>query len=87
VTPVLGLEELASLGGGRLCLAQPGGARPGLDLATVAVGPEGGWDPEELERWGPGVGLGPTVLRAETAAVVAGTVLTALRGGLVGPLA
>ncbi len=87
VTAVLGLEELARVAGEGLCLAQPGGSRPGLSRATVAIGPEGGWDPDELERWGPGVGLGPTVLRAETAAVVAGTVMTALRGGVVGPLA
>ncbi len=33
------------------------------------------------------MGLGPTVLRAETAAVVAGGLLCGLRAGLVGPLA
>jgi 16S rRNA U1498 N3-methylase RsmE len=53
----------------------------------VAIGPEGGWDPEELDLFGPGVGLGPTVLRAETAAVAVGTLLCALRGGVIAPLA
>jgi 16S rRNA (uracil1498-N3)-methyltransferase len=87
VTGVMGLEELAVFLGAEPCLAQPGGGPPGLDRAVVAVGPEGGWDDEELARWGPGVGLGPTVLRSETAAVAAGTLLCALRGGVVGPLA
>ncbi len=87
VTGVMGLEELAGLVGADPCLAQPGGGRPDLDRAVVAVGPEGGWDDDELARFGPGVGLGPTVLRSETAAVVAGTVLCALRGRVVGPLA
>ena len=44
-------------------------------------------DDDERSAFGPGVGLGPTVLRAETAAVVAGTLLCALRGGVVLPLA
>jgi RsmE family RNA methyltransferase len=54
---------------------------------VIAVGPEGGWDDREVGRWGVGVGLGPTVLRAETAAVTAGALLCALRSGVVGPLA
>jgi 16S rRNA (uracil1498-N3)-methyltransferase len=41
----------------------------------VAVGPEGGWSPEEealfdAENWKP-VSLGPRILRAETAAITA----------------
>jgi RsmE family RNA methyltransferase len=66
--------------------------RPGAALATqrgqvpdpsrhrlVLVGPEGGWSPEELEAPLPGVGLGPYVLRSETAAIVAGALLVAVR--------
>ncbi len=53
---------------------------------VLAVGPEGGWDAEELERFGPGVGLGPTVLRAETAALAAGAVLCGLRSAWWEPL-
>ena len=87
VTGVMGLDELAELAGPELCLSHPGGGRPGLDRTVVAIGPEGGWDHEEQARFGAPVGLGPTVLRSETAAVVAGTLLCALRGGLVGPLA
>lgn len=65
-----------------LALAEPGGASPSLDHPAVAVGPEGGWSPAELEGR-PTVSLGPNVLRSETAAVVAGTLLAALRSGLV----
>jgi 16S rRNA (uracil1498-N3)-methyltransferase len=68
-------------------LAHPGGGRPSLSHPVVAVGPEGGWDDHELARWGDRLGLGPTVLRAETAAVAAGAVLCGLRSGLVGTLA
>ena len=69
--------------GGPPCLAHPGGAPPSLAQPVVAVGPEGGWDDAELALAAGTVGLGPTVLRAETAAVAAGTLLCALRNGLV----
>jgi len=43
---------------------------------AIAIGPEGGFTPEELERAGAGgflgVGFGANVLRIETAAIVAG---------------
>jgi 16S rRNA (uracil1498-N3)-methyltransferase len=87
VSPPTALDALAARTGLPTRLAHPGGRVPSLDPPTLAVGPEGGWDPDELARHGPGVGLGPTVLRAETAAVAAGTVLCALRSGMVGSLA
>ncbi len=71
----------------RLALARPGGTPPSLDDPVVAIGPEGGWDEAELARFGTGPGLGPTVLRAETAAVALGTILCALRSGVVATLA
>ena len=40
---------------------------------TVLVGPEGGWTDEELALPLPHVGLGGHVLRAETAAIAAGS--------------
>lgn len=86
---VEGVWDLAELGasyGGTLALAEPGGDPPGGELRCLAVGPEGGWLEEELEDR-PTVGLGPGLLRAETAAVAAATVLCALRDGLVGPAA
>ena len=60
-----------------------GGARaaaPGEHC--VLVGPEGGWTQQELAAVPDHVGLGPHVLRAETAAVAAATLLTARRSGL-----
>ena len=50
-------------------------------LSAIAVGPEGGWAPDEwgLER--SRVGLGDTVLRAETAALAALTLLVSSRSG------
>ena len=48
----------------------------------VAVGPEGGWSPEEeamfdAENWKP-VSLGPRILRAETAAITAVAIASSL---------
>ena len=57
-------------------------ARP--EEVVVAVGPEGGWAPEELAAASAGgwlaVGLGPTVLRTEHAGPVAVAVVAALLG-------
>ena len=58
--------------------AQFGGEAPDLARPTVVIGPEGGWTADET-RGSPTVSLGPTVLRAETAAVAAAVLLCALR--------
>jgi 16S rRNA (uracil1498-N3)-methyltransferase len=73
------------LGPGRAALAQPGGQPPTLAWPAVLVGPEGGWAPEELGCGLATVGLGPSVLRAESAAMAAGVLLSSLRSGLVQP--
>jgi 16S rRNA (uracil1498-N3)-methyltransferase len=53
-------------------LAAPGGAeRPPSGGGCVVVGPEGGLTPEEEARFSRRFSLGPTILRIETAAVVA----------------
>jgi 16S rRNA (uracil1498-N3)-methyltransferase len=83
VGPLHTLGELTGEAGGQLALAERGGEPPSLDLPVVAVGPEGGWSERELGLGLPVVGLGDQVLRAETAAVAAGTLLGALRAGLV----
>jgi len=86
VAGVGSLDDLARLVAPvSLGLAHPGGRPPGLDVPALAVGPEGGWDPSESGGGRPLVGLGPHVLRAETAAVAAGLLLCALRSGVVGP--
>lgn len=74
----LALEDLARREGPALALAEPGGrplgdADPGL--TTVAVGPEGGWTPEERALGLTEVALPGEVLRATTAAAVAAVVL------------
>jgi 16S rRNA (uracil1498-N3)-methyltransferase len=83
---VVGVMDLgalsARLGPASLAVAQFGGGPPTVAVPAVAVGPEGGWDPSETTGQHL-VGLGPTVLRAETAAVAAGLLLCALREGLV----
>lgn len=53
--------------------ARDGDSRVG-SVRTVAIGPEGGWAEGEIPE-APRLGLGPTVLRVETAAVAAATLL------------
>lgn len=65
------------------CRADAGGGAPTLERPCILVGPEGGWSEAEATSGLPAVGLGPQVLRAETAAIAAGAVLAALRAGLV----
>ncbi len=53
--------------------AEPGARPIGPGDVTVAIGPEGGWSPAELEAATDTVSFGATVLRVETAAIVAAT--------------
>lgn len=76
---VVGVVAFADLVTGTTALAEPGGGPISLDHPTVLIGPEGGWSPAELACGLPHVDLGPTVLRAETAALAAATLLVALR--------
>jgi len=66
-------------------LAVAGGEAPTLERPLVLIGPPGGWTDEELEALPATVGLGPNILRSETAAVTAAALLAALRIGLVSP--
>ena len=61
-------------------LAERGGSRPELGI-PLCIGPEGGWTEGELALASGTVGLGHGVLRAETAAVVGGALVCALRDG------
>ncbi len=63
-----------------VCVAERGGGPLSLANPTVLVGPEGGWSADERLQGLPIVSLGAHVLRAETAAIVAGALLTTLRG-------
>jgi len=76
---VVGVVAFADLVGDGAALAAPGGGPISLARPTVLIGPEGGWSAAELACGLPQVDLGPTVLRAETAALAAATLLAALR--------
>lgn len=78
--PVADFATVASLPGA--VLAQRGGGAISLARPTVLVGPEGGWADEELAVVAGRVGLGPGVLRSETAAIATAATLTALRAGV-----
>lgn len=65
------------------CIAHPDGTPPTLGHPTVLIGPEGGWDDTELAAGLPRIRLGANVVRTETAAVVAGALLCALRDQLI----
>lgn len=81
VAPVATFADVARRPGA--ALADRGGEPMGLDRPLVLVGPEGGWDATEQAADLPRVSLSPGVLRAETAAIVAGALLVALRSGCV----
>lgn len=80
VEPLRTFDEVASRSGA--VLAQMGAGPLGSDATTVLIGPEGGWSDDELARGIPRASIGVHVLRAETAAIAAGTLLTARRAGL-----
>lgn len=70
------LDEVCARPG--VALADPEGADLEHIHRLLIVGPEGGFDAGEVPAAVPRVGVGPAVLRAETAAVVAGARLAAL---------
>ena len=82
VEPVIDVAELARRGAVRM---ERGPVGLALDHRVVAVGPEGGWSDDERELLHTATGLGPHVLRAETAAITAGALLGAMRSGLARP--
>lgn len=59
--------------------AEPGGRRLTATDTALAIGPEGGWSAKELEVAAGTVSLGDTVLRVETAAVVATAAMVTAR--------
>ena len=63
-----------------MCVAEPGGAELSPTCRAIVVGPEGGLTPAELGLFTTAVGLGGTILRVETAAIVAGTLLIHTNG-------
>ena len=62
-----------------VAFAEPGGVEVSAVHRTIVVGPEGGFTPGELGDSVGRVSLGESVLRAETAAIVAGALMTRCR--------
>lgn len=60
-------------------VADPDGSELSVSTRLVVIGPEGGFDPDEVRADVPRVVLGDTILRAETATLVAATLLGHLR--------
>lgn len=82
VEPVMTFAQVAAQPGA--AITDPDGAAPTLEHPFLLVGPEGGWAPDEYAAALPQISLADRgVLRAETAAIVAGALLVALRAGLV----
>jgi len=81
VSDVATFDEVAALP--RAALAERHGSPPTLTRPVLIIGPEGGWTDTERGAGLPEVGLGPGVLRSETAAITAAAVLTALRARIV----
>jgi 16S rRNA (uracil1498-N3)-methyltransferase len=87
--PVPLLAALDQARGSRLLVLEPTGSLPlaraidGSNAYTIGVGPEGGWTEAELslmrERDGVMVNLGPRILRARLAPVVAAAILVQQR--------
>ncbi len=80
VEPATTFAELATRPGA--VLAQSGGPPLDASARVVLIGPEGGWTEEERATVPEVAGLGVHVLRAETAAIAAATLLVAGRAGL-----
>ena len=77
VHPVTQLADLVSRS--EVAFAEPGGVEVAAAHRTIVIGPEGGFAPEELIGSVSRVSLGESVLRAETAAIVAGALMTRCR--------
>ena len=64
-----------------VCIADFDGESNWNVVSSVAIGPEGGWAPDEWSPQRRRLALGPTVLRAETAGIVAAALLAYGAGG------
>lgn len=64
----------------QIACADPTGEPLGAAHRLVVIGPEGGFSIDELGGAPATVSLGESILRAETAAIVAGTLMVNLRG-------
>jgi len=73
---VIGPKPIKELAGDGFAVAEPGASGDFSGL-SVLIGPEGGFTDEELGLFNHSVDLGQTILRAETAAIVASVLVMA----------
>lgn len=67
---VSGPVSLANVTGQGVAFAEPGGVASADAVTTLVIGPEGGFSPAEVAIAPALADLGPSILRAETAAIV-----------------
>lgn len=67
---VSGPVSLANVTGQGVAFAEPGGTASADSVTTLVIGPEGGFSPSEVAIAPALADLGPSILRAETAAIV-----------------
>ena len=84
VLPLESFVDAVARPGVTLC--ERDGDNPSLDHTFALVGPEGGWSNAEREAAVGHTRLVTAVLRAETAAIAVGTLLSALRSGVMGQI-
>lgn len=77
IHPPISVNAVSKMAG--VALADPSGSALVSSDRFVVIGPEGGWDSEELGLFDRRVCLGDTVLRSETAGVVAAALMAALQ--------
>jgi 16S rRNA (uracil1498-N3)-methyltransferase len=73
------IENFVESYGPHLAVADPEGEAPDAGLSIIVIGPEGGFTHQEMDLMTRRVSLPGGILRAETAAVAAGVMLTYLR--------
>lgn len=74
---VVGPVPLGSLDADGVAFAEPGGTSNWGAVTTVVIGPEGGFSESELAAAPATIDLGPHILRADTAAIVAAAQMVA----------
>jgi len=74
---VVGPVTLSGLVSSGIAFAEPDGNATWGDVTTVVIGPEGGFSAAEMSAAPAAIDLGPHILRAETAAIVAATQMVA----------
>jgi 16S rRNA (uracil1498-N3)-methyltransferase len=87
VTGSVSLAEVCARPGAAVAdpVGEPLNAEPSPATSLLIIGPEGGFDADEIAPTVRRVSLGDTILRAETATLVAATLLATLRNRMKGP--